>query len=135
MSQIVAGITVPGIVLDVTKRIMPTDSVICEALLGQGEALDCYNMQLQGAAVESAKLQNELLRLENARLQQAMDSLDMIVSPLERADSYKKIFGNCCNTPQSGCCCGKCQDTNGHSNGGGGEGNNGEGVNVNNPTH
>ncbi len=108
LSQTVEGIKVPGIILNVTKRIMPTDSVICEALLGQGEALDCYNMQLQQAAVDSVKLQNEQLRLENMRVQQAMDLLNLISDPTQKAELYKKIFGTCCNTPQNGCCCGNC---------------------------
>lgn len=112
LSQTVQGITVPGIILNVATRIMPTDSVICEALLGQGEALDCYNMQLQQAAVESAKLQNEQLRLENMRMQQAMDLLNLITDPTQRAELYKKIFGPCCNTPQSGCGCGNCNGSN-----------------------
>lgn len=110
LKQTAEGITVPGIILDLTKRIMPTDSVICEALLGQGDALDCYNAQLQQAAVDSAKLQNEQLRLENARVKQAMDLLNLISDPVQQADLYKKIFGNCCNTPQ--CCCGNCGGSN-----------------------
>lgn len=60
-----------------------------DAVLGQGEALDCYNMKLQDAATERAYKENE-------ELQQKIDSVNEITDPIEKADSYKKIFGNCC---------------------------------------
>ena len=47
-------IKVPGIIMDVKRRVLPTDSVFCDAVLGQGEALDCYNMRLQDAAALAA---------------------------------------------------------------------------------
>ena len=65
---------------------------------------------------DSAKLQNDQLRLENMRVQQAMDLLNLISDPIQKAELYKKIFDTCCNTPQSGCCCGNC---NGNGGGGG----------------
>ncbi len=67
-------------------------------ILGQGEALDCYNMQLQDASVIAAKN-------ENARIEQAMAIIDSITDPLDKAKMYKKIFGDCCDVPQS---CGGC---------------------------
>jgi len=48
-----------GIILSVAKRILPTDALIIDALLGQGEALDCYNMRLQKAAADKADLEND----------------------------------------------------------------------------
>lgn len=103
---------IPGIILDVTDRILPTDSVICDALLGQGEALDCYNMRLQNAAAEKSELENERLRIENAKTKQAMDILALITDPKLKAELYKKVFGSCCEVPQSGCGC----NGNTHSN-------------------
>ena len=50
--------TVNGIILNVTQRVLRTPSVIIDALLGQGEALDCYNEELQEAAVIAAQLAN-----------------------------------------------------------------------------
>lgn len=85
--------TVNGIILDVTSRILRTPSVVVDALLGQGEALDCYNMTLQEAATEQAQL-------ENNRLKQALDIIENIADPAEKAVLYKKVFGECCDIPQ-----------------------------------
>src|SRR5699024_5756189 len=57
--------TVNGIILDVTDRIMRTPSLVVDALLGQGEALDCYNQELQLEAVNSAKLENQRAEISN----------------------------------------------------------------------
>lgn len=105
LHQMLGELKIPGIILDVTDRILPTDSVICDALLGQGEALDCYNMRLQNAAAVKSELENERLRLENAKTQQAMDILALITDPKLKAELYKKVFGSCCDVPQSGCGC------------------------------
>ena len=77
--------------------VLSTDSFITEALLGQGEALDCYNQKLQDAAAVKATLQNTVT-------QQQINTINSITDPLKKAEAYKKIFGDCCNTPQ--CCCG-----------------------------
>jgi len=39
------NISVPGIITSVKHRTLKTDSAIVDALLGQGEALDCYKMK------------------------------------------------------------------------------------------
>lgn len=52
-------ITVPGIITSVQSHILRTDSVIVDALLGQGEALDCYNMRLQDEAAPAAELRSD----------------------------------------------------------------------------
>ncbi|MCB0515695.1 MAG: hypothetical protein R2798_03800 [Chitinophagales bacterium] len=92
------GKTVHGIILDVTNRILRTPSVMVDALLGQGEALDCYNTKLQQAATYQADLENEKMR-------QAMAIISGITDPLQQAALYKKVFGDCCDVPQSGCGC------------------------------
>ncbi|WP_419904977.1 hypothetical protein [Kiloniella sp.] len=83
------GKTVNGIILSAKDRILRTPSVIVDALLGQGEALDCYNIQLQEAANKEAHLENDLT-------EQAMAIIDGITDPEVKAALYKKVFGECC---------------------------------------
>lgn len=71
-----------------------TSSVVVDALLGQGEALDCYNMKLQDADALKSYLQN-------LELVQQINAVEAITDPKERADAYKKIFGDCCATAQT----------------------------------
>ncbi|MFN0199952.1 MAG: hypothetical protein ACKVTZ_00440 [Bacteroidia bacterium] len=122
----VEGIRIKGVVLDVRERILPVDHIIVDALLGQGEALDCYNMRLQNASADEAELSNERTRyeneimrlealnkqqeitlaqammdLENQKLTQAMAILDAITDPVQKAEFYKKVFGACCDKPQT----------------------------------
>ena len=65
-----------------------------DALLGQGEALDCYNQQLQQAAFDGALLANR-------KLEQQMAVIEAIADPLEKAKQYNHVFGTCCPTPQT----------------------------------
>ncbi len=98
LSQTYNGKTVDGIILDVTHRILRTPALVVDALLGQGEALDCYNQKLQDAAVQNAVLNNNAL-------EQAIATIEAISDPTEKATLYKKVFGDCCDVPQSGCGC------------------------------
>lgn len=91
-------ITVRGIIKNVTHRVLPTDSVIVDSILGQGEALDCFNLKLQDNAVLESQLNNDIK-------QQSIDIINAITDPTERAAMYKKVFGECCDVPQSGCNC------------------------------
>ena len=120
LSQTAEGFTVPGIILDVTKRVVRTDSAVVDALLGQGEALDCYNQNLQQAAVKEAELSNirleqnttreqEQWEQEKEKLAQAVKIIDDLTDPQEQARLYKKVFTDCCDVPQSGGC--GCNDT------------------------
>jgi hypothetical protein len=86
--------TVNGIILDVTHRVLRTPSVIVDALLGRGEALDCYNQHLQEAAVDGA-------HLANRKQEQAIAVIDGIADSAERAQLYNHVFGTCCPTPQT----------------------------------
>ena len=97
LHQTYNGITVPGIITSAKHYVLRTDSVITEALLGQGEALDCYNQKLQEAATVDATLKNQAT-------QQQISIINAITDPLKKAEMYKKVFGECCDTPQS-CCC------------------------------
>lgn len=98
LSQDYKGKTVNGIIMDVSHRIMRTPSVIVDALLGQGEALDCFNQRLQLAATNNAEL-------ENAKLTQAIEVINGIKNPEEQSNQYKKVFGDCCDVTQCGCGC------------------------------
>ena len=102
------GLVVSGIVLSVKEYVLPTDDVVCEALLAGGEALDCYNIRLQQAAVEKADLENEARCLENRKMQQAMEIIADLRDPKAQAELYKRVFGACCEVPQSGCGCHTC---------------------------
>ena len=84
--------TVNGIILNVTHRVLRTPAVIVDALLGQGEALDCYNQQLQQAAFDGA-------HLANRKLEQAIAVIDAIADPAQKARLYNHVFGTCCNAP------------------------------------
>ena len=102
LKQTWEGKTVNGIILDVTRRVLRTPSVIVDAMLGQGPSLDCYNQQLQDAAVVSAQVANQ-------KTQQAMAVINAIADPLDKARFYNNVFGTCCSTPQTvagGCACG-----------------------------
>lgn len=85
--------TVDGIILNVAHHVLRTPAVIVDAVLGQGESLDCYNQHLQDAAVNGA-------HLANRKLEQAITVIDGINDPLEKARLYNHIFGSCCPTPQ-----------------------------------
>jgi hypothetical protein len=104
------AVEVEGIILSVKKYVLPTDDLICDALLGAGEALDCYNIRLQQAAVTKVDLENEAKCLENEKIKQAISILNMIEDPIIKAQLYKKIFGECCDVPQVGCGCNTCKD-------------------------
>jgi hypothetical protein len=95
------SITVPGIILGAKHRIMPTDSVVTDALMGQGEALDCYNQKLQEAAAEKALLELKEMAMNLQIKTQAMAIIDLITDPAQKAELYKKVFGTCCDTPQT----------------------------------
>lgn len=98
LSQTYKDREVKGVILDVTHRILRTPSLIVDSLLGQGEALDCYNQKLQDAATYNSLLQND-------KLVQAIKIVDQISDPAEKAKLYKKVFSDCCDVPQSGCNC------------------------------
>lgn len=133
LEQTAEGYTVPGIIMDVSKRVLRTASAVVDAVLGQGEALDCYNQNLQQSAVKAAELgnnrmeqmsaieqeqweqqnaeleqqrrqQQEQWEHEQEKLRQAIKIIDDIEDPAQKAALYKKVFGDCCDVPQSGGC-------------------------------
>lgn len=130
---------VKGVILKVQKQTLQTSSLIADALLGRGDALDCFNQNAQNAANISAytaamqsmqrltasvqatandqlfadqqldlgEKQIELAEKKVATVTQQMDVVTGIVDPLVKATHYKKVFGECCDVPQS-CCGGGC---------------------------
>ena len=56
-------ITVPGILTAAMKLTLATDSVIVDAVLGQGEALDAYGKALQEQKVRKQELENHKMQL------------------------------------------------------------------------
>jgi hypothetical protein len=84
------AVTVPGVVLAVTRSILPTDGVIVEALLGQGNALDAYSLGLQVEAVREKLAANDRVQLEaeigRSKLQAVADGDGL------RAELLKGLF-------------------------------------------
>lgn len=127
----VIDVTVKGVILKVQKQTLQTSSLIADALLGRGEALDCFNQKAQNAQNISAYISNlqqmqnltdaiqttannqlfadQQLDMGNKQIEtmdQQMDVITNITDPVEKATHYKKVFGDCCDVPQSCCGCG-----------------------------
>ncbi len=131
LQQTAEGHTVPGIIMNVSKRVLRTDSAVVDAVLGQGEALDCYNQNLQQSAVKAAELSNTRMEQmtaieqqqweqqqaqweqQQAQQQLAINIIDGLADPKEKVLLYKKVFGDCCDVPQSGGC--GCGETKTHN--------------------
>lgn len=94
------NITVPGIITSVKHRTLKTDSAIVDALLGQGEALDCYNQKLQDEAVRRATIENDRYIQETGdmhdKLTEALSVIAAITDPEAKAEAYRKMFNDCC---------------------------------------
>lgn len=78
-------ISVPGVILNVDKHVLRTDSVVADALMGQGEALDCFNAHVQEAKKNQLWLEAEKLKL-------ALETLQAIPDPALRAQLYAAMF-------------------------------------------
>lgn len=79
-------ISVDGPILHVNTHTLRTESVVVDALLGQGEALDSFNLRAQDAKAISEKL-NNLEQLQQIRIIQG------ITDPIQRAEMYRNVFG------------------------------------------
>lgn len=66
---------VEGVILNVDKFTLRTPAVIVDALLGQGEALDCYGQKLQDESVRKAKA-------ENAKLEKELSKMDAEITKI-----------------------------------------------------
>lgn len=98
------NIKVNGIILKVDTNTLRTPAIVVDSLLGQGDALDCFNQLQQQAAVE--KVQSENLKLqqevklsesENKRKEVILELIKNLPPELQ-AETIKSVFGNCCNS-------------------------------------
>ena len=78
-------ISIPGVILNVSRHTLRTPSLVVDALLGQGEALDCFAMKVQD---ENTKKR----QIENQKEQLILDTLSAITDPVARAEAMAKIF-------------------------------------------
>ncbi|MDX1904910.1 MAG: hypothetical protein SFU27_12200, partial [Thermonemataceae bacterium] len=76
---------VAGIMQNVEKYTLRTDSLIADCVLGQGAALDCFNALIQDASVKQ-------LQLENQKNQIALEILESITDPIAKAEAFAKMF-------------------------------------------
>lgn len=100
-----APFKVPGIILEVKERTLQTDSAVCDALLGQMDALDCFNMQNQESEASQNKTKAEIIALYKSMMEAATGA-----NKIELARIIGRLLTNCCDVPQSSCGCG-CDDT------------------------
>ena len=87
-------VNIPGIILQVQSNILRTDSLVADALLGQGEALDCFNMRAQDAVAIGENL-------KNLELMQKIEIIEGLDDPQAKADAYKSVFFQYCDNPQT----------------------------------
>ena len=87
-------IEIPGVILQVEKNILRTPSVVVDALLDQGEALDCFNLKAQDAIAVGENL-------KNLELLQKLEIMEGITTAEDKAELYKKVFGECCGHPKT----------------------------------
>ena len=82
------NISVPGVILKVDRHILRTASLIADAILGQGEGLDCYNMELQTAAADRSNLANDVTRT-------ALEIVGSFPRPQDKARAYVALLREC----------------------------------------
>ncbi len=86
---------VAGVIQNVEKYTLRTDSLIADCVLGQGAALDCFNAKLQEAI--SQKAYNE-----NALLQEAINVLQTLTDSVLKVELLKSLLGKNNNTNEGG---------------------------------
>lgn len=79
------GQRVAGVVMKKRKIVLPSDSMVVEALLGQADALDAYAIDAQRAEAEAKGLDNEREKI-------AQSTLKEIKMPEKRAEAYDDMF-------------------------------------------
>ncbi|MGB4847909.1 MAG: hypothetical protein WBP41_08340 [Saprospiraceae bacterium] len=87
-------IKVKGPILNVNTHTLKTSSMVVDAFLGQGEALDCFNMKAQ----DSVAIGEQLKNLETL---QRLELIENVSDNDKRVEMYKKVFGSCCDAPQT----------------------------------
>lgn len=85
-----ARFTVPGIILGVTTCIMRTDQLLCDALLGEGDALDSYSHALQDVAI--AERQAAVAAQDAALAREKLAQSIVSSKDADMAATWQKIF-------------------------------------------
>jgi hypothetical protein len=85
--------SVPGVILSIDRQVLPTEGVIVEAVLGEGEALDSYSRGLQEQQVLARRLENEKLRAETERMELAMRIVEQ--RDTRQARLFQQVFACC----------------------------------------
>lgn len=93
-------IRVQGIILKTQKLMMPTDSVIVDCVLGRGEGLDPYALEMQLQEQREATLKNDV---QEERIKLAKSIQESALTPSEKVKLMKEILTDCC--PQTICGC------------------------------
>lgn len=97
-------INVNGVILKIDTNTLRTPSVIVDALLGQGDALDCFNQMQQQASIDEIVTQNlkEQQLINNLEVDKKKSELAMEIirnlPPEQQSEAYRIMFKDCCNT-------------------------------------
>jgi hypothetical protein len=83
---------IKGLILNGTNYTLRTPALIADALLGYGEALDCYAMKLMDNDIEKARIEREKQDLENQKLALMLDTIKNITDPVQRTEALAKLF-------------------------------------------
>jgi hypothetical protein len=83
-------IRVPGVILAEMTNVVRTDGIICDAVLGQRNALDAYSRGLQREAVEARAIENDRQREAVNRERLAIKLVQD--SDVERAKVFKDVY-------------------------------------------
>jgi hypothetical protein len=105
--------TVPGVILQIENQVLHTPTVVADAIIGQGEALDCYGVAVTEMNIEKRRLENEKMQaeidqvkrvneqktidtykteIETKKIQKALEIIEAITDPVQKADAYQKMF-------------------------------------------
>lgn len=74
---------IDGIILAKNKYVLPSDSLIVEALLGQAEALDKYSIESRIAVIDSKRADIEKMNIANSII---------IEKDAQKAEIYAKVY-------------------------------------------
>jgi hypothetical protein len=83
---------IKGIILNGTNYTLRTPALIADALLGYGEALDCYAIKLMDNDIEKARIEREKQDLENQKLALMLDSIKQLEKPDAMVEALAKLF-------------------------------------------
>lgn len=79
------NISVPGVITNVQRNILPTEAVIADGMQGGGDNLDCYNQVLQSTTAHAAEIANQ-------KQLQAIRIIEAIEDPAAKAEAWARLF-------------------------------------------